>query len=101
MGRVFAYYLRIRDGAWVDGNRIKVEWHDAATPTVAARADAIGKLKALGIYSREGAWDELGWSEPRKSRERAYFAAEALAAPDPPPSREGQEDVVTEESRDG
>lgn len=77
-GRVLAYYLRIRDGEWVDGNRIKVEWHDAATPTVAARADAVAKMKALGIYSREGSWDELGWSEARKSRERAYFDAEAL-----------------------
>ncbi len=100
-GRVFAYYVRIRDGEWIDGNRIKVEWHDAATPTVAARADAVAKMKALGIYSREGAWDELGWSEPRKSRERAYFAAETPAAPEPPPRREGVEAVVTEESRDG
>ena len=29
---------------------------------------------ASGILSREGAWDELGWSEARKDKEREYFA---------------------------
>lgn len=77
-GRVMAFYLRLRDGAWPDGRRIATEWHDAATPTIAARTDAVVKLVASGIVSREGAWDELGWSEPRKERERANFAAEAL-----------------------
>ena len=28
------------------------------------------------VLSREGAWDELGWSEERKQREREYFAAQ-------------------------
>lgn len=77
--RVMAYYMRFRDGVWPGGgDRISMTWHDAATPTVAARADAIAKYKGSGIYSREGSWDELGWSEPRKATERAYFAAEAL-----------------------
>lgn len=35
------------------------------------------KAKQAGIVSREGAWDELGWSEARKAKERAYFDAEA------------------------
>ena len=35
------------------------------------------KLYTQGILSREGVWDELGWDEARKDRERAYFAAEA------------------------
>jgi hypothetical protein len=30
------------------------------------------------VLSREGYWDELGWSEARKAKERAYFDAEAL-----------------------
>jgi hypothetical protein len=30
------------------------------------------------VLSREGYWDELGWSEARKAKERAYFEAEAL-----------------------
>jgi hypothetical protein len=36
------------------------------------------KLHAEGIISREGVWDELGWSEGRKEKERAYLEAEAL-----------------------
>ena len=28
------------------------------------------------VLSREGAWDELGWTEERKQREREYFAAQ-------------------------
>lgn len=66
----------------VDGNRVRVDWHDPATPTVAQRMDAVVKAKQAGIVSREGAWDELGWSEPRKARERAYFAAEAASDPE-------------------
>jgi hypothetical protein len=77
-GRVFAMYTRIRDGEWVDGNRIKAEWHDAGTPTYGAKTDGIQKLTGgKPILSVEGGWDELGWSEARKSRERGYLAAEA------------------------
>ena len=60
-----------------NGNAMRTEWHDAATPTVAARADAIVKLTGgKPVLSVEGAWDEMGWSEPRKAREREYLAAE-------------------------
>jgi hypothetical protein len=45
---------------------------------VAARADAVVKLRAENLISREGVWDELGWSEARKQRERDYLAAEAM-----------------------
>ena len=64
-------------GRKVDGNRVRVDWHDPATPTVAQRMDAVVKARQSGILSREGAWDELGWTEARKARERAYFAQEA------------------------
>lgn len=57
-------------------NAIRSLWFDPSTPTEAERADAILKLHSEGILSREGAWDELGWDEPRKDRERAYFEAE-------------------------
>lgn len=77
LGWVGALALRFQTGAWVEGNRISVDWHNPATPTVAQRADAITKLKQSGILSREGAWDELGWSQARKDRERQYFSAEA------------------------
>lgn len=77
-GRVMAFSLRLRDGEWPDGRRIRTEWHDASTPTVAARTDAVVKLRAEGVLSREGVWDELGWSEARKDRERRYLEAEGL-----------------------
>ncbi len=79
LGWVGALALRFATGEWVQGNRIKVEWFDPATPTVAQRMDAIAKAKAQGILSREGAWDELGWSEARKNREREYFQREESA----------------------
>ncbi|HLR95354.1 MAG TPA: phage portal protein, partial [Jiangellaceae bacterium] len=79
LGWVGALALRFATGEWVQGNRIKVEWFDPATPTVAQRMDAIAKAKAQGILSREGAWDELGWSEARKNREREYFEREESA----------------------
>lgn len=69
--------LRFATGEWVEGNRVRVDWHNPATPTIAQRMDAIVKAKSQGILSREGSWDELGWSEARKAKERTYFEAEA------------------------
>jgi hypothetical protein len=78
LGRAMALYLRFRDNEWTDpGDRIKTEWHDAATPTYAAKVDGVMKLTGgEAILSREGAWDELGKSEPWKARERARFEAQ-------------------------
>ncbi|GAA3699084.1 hypothetical protein GCM10022377_10110 [Zhihengliuella alba] len=78
-GWVMALSLRFRTGDWVQGSRIKTEWYDAGTPTRAQTADAMSKLYAngQGILSREGVWDELGWSEARKDRERGYLESEA------------------------
>lgn len=74
LGWVGALAMRFATGEWVTGNRVRVEWYDPATPTVAQRMDAVTKAVASGILSREGAWDELGWSEARKEKERQYFA---------------------------
>ena len=75
---VAALYERFRTGSWENGNAMRTEWHDAATPTVAARADAIVKLTGgKPVLSVEGAWDEMGWSEARKETERARFEAES------------------------
>lgn len=69
---------RIQTGEWEDGNRITVEWHDPGTPTFSQKADALQKLAGgVPIVSREGAWDEMGWSEARKDRERGYFKSES------------------------
>ncbi|MGJ8488632.1 hypothetical protein ACSFB5_12135, partial [Glaesserella parasuis] len=56
--------------------------HNPATPTVAQRMDAVVKAKQSGIVSREGAWDELGWSPARKRREEGYFRNEANLDPE-------------------
>lgn len=65
-----------RTGRPVRGNAIRSLWFDPSTPTESQIADKVLKLKSEGILSREGAWDELGWDEARKDRERAYFDAE-------------------------
>ena len=83
LGWGMALALRFATGQQVEGNRVRVDWHDPATPTVAQRMDAVTKAKSVGILSREGAWDELGWSEARKAKERAYFEAEMAAGIDP------------------
>lgn len=83
VGWAAALAYRFATGEWVQGNRIRVDWHDPATPTYAQRADAIMKLRSgpNPVISREGVWDELGWSEARKAKERAYLEEEANSDP--------------------
>lgn len=81
LGWVAALALRFATGQWVEGNRVRVDWFDPATPTIAQRMDAVVKAKQVDILSREGAWDELGWSEARKAKERSYFAEQAQSDP--------------------
>lgn len=79
LGRAMALWLRFKNGSWPEsGDRITVEWFDPATPTYAAKADGVQKLTGgKAILSREGGWDELGWSDARKDRERANLEREA------------------------
>lgn len=77
LGWVGALMLRFATGRVIGGNAVRADWFDPATPTVSQREDALAKRRAAGVLSREGYWDELGWSEARKAKERAYFAAEA------------------------
>lgn len=83
LGWTLALYDRFRTGEWPDSPMpVAVDWRDPSTPTKAEEADAIVKLTGgEAVLSREGAWDELGWDEPRKARERAYFAAQAQDSP--------------------
>ena len=83
LGWAGALALRFATGEWVTGNRVRVEWFNPATPTVAQREDALSKRRAQGVLSREGYWDELGWSEARKERERRYLAQERAEDADP------------------
>lgn len=78
-GWVMSLYHRLRTGEWIDGNRVKVAWYDAATPTSSQQADRVQKLTGRPILSVEGGWDELGWSDARKAIERGYLAAEAAS----------------------
>lgn len=94
-GWVMGLSERFRTGEWVTGSRIKTDWHDPGTPTYAQRADALTKMYAngQGILSREGVWEELGWSEARMERERQRFereAHESLAAIEKIVDGEGQ-----------
>lgn len=70
---VMALAYRFGKGKWLDGNRIRTDWDDPNTPTFSQKADAIQKLVSAGILSREGGWDELGWSKARKDLERERF----------------------------
>ncbi|WP_346921309.1 phage portal protein [Glutamicibacter creatinolyticus] len=76
---VMGLYERFRTGEWINGSRIKAEWFNAATPTLAQSADAATKLYAngQGAISRESVFDALGWSEAEKIRERDRLEREA------------------------
>lgn len=78
---VMGLHERFRTKEWPAGNEIRALWQNPATPTRAQIADAVSKLYAQNLISREGAWDEMGWDEGRKDRERAYLAAEAQSDP--------------------
>lgn len=82
LGWAGALAYEFATGVEVVGNRVQVDWFDPATPTVAQREDALTKRRQSGVLSREGYWDELGWSEGRKDRERRYLAAEADQDPE-------------------
>ena len=78
LGWAAALAYRFRTGEWVAGNRVRTDFFDPATPTVSQREDALAKRHSAGVLSREGYWDELGWSEARKAKEREYLEREAL-----------------------
>ena len=78
---VMGLYERFRLGRFGRGNPIRALWQDPSTPTRSQMADAALKLYQAGIMSREGTWDEMGWDEARKDRERSYLAKEATEDP--------------------
>lgn len=81
LGWTASLALRFATGSWVDGSRVGVEWHDPSTPTVAQREDALMKRRSVGVLSRQGYWDELGWTEQRKAKEQQYLDEEASGDP--------------------
>lgn len=79
---VMDLYHRFATNSWPAANSTRALWFDPSTPTQAQLTDAVVKLRQSGVLSREGTWDELGWDEPRKDRERGYFAREAAEDPE-------------------
>src|SRR5690625_830713 len=77
VGWIGGLAYRVATGEWVEWNRIRADHFDPATPTIAQREDALMKRRSQGVLSREGYWDELGWSEERKARERDYVEKES------------------------
>ncbi len=77
IGWIGALAYRFAAGEWVTGNRVRTEWHNPATPTVAQREDALMKRRSQGVLSRRGYMVELGWSEARIEQELEWLAEEA------------------------
>ena len=77
VGWVGALMYRFAKNEWVTGNRVRTEWHNPATPTVAQREDALMKRRSQGVISRRGYMVELGWSEARIEQELEWLAEEA------------------------
>lgn len=101
--QVMAIAYRFRTGEEINANMVRCDWDDPNTPTYAQKSDAIQKLIAAGVLSREGAWDELGWSEARKDKEREYFRKQ-IAETYAPYVKElpyGTDDGGAESSSDG
>jgi hypothetical protein len=50
--------------------RLETVWRDPATPTFAAKADAVVKMYASGLLPREAAWEQMGWGPEYRRRLR-------------------------------
>jgi hypothetical protein len=60
-------------------NRLETVWRDAATPTFAARADAVTKLHSTGILPLEATWEDMGYSFERRRRLRGMMSSDPAA----------------------
>ncbi|NGO67159.1 phage portal protein [Streptomyces boncukensis] len=87
------------------GTAMETDWRDAATPTVAARADAVTKLVAAGILPVEAAWEQLGYSPQYRARLRSLTdtdpAVRYLAATDSSSGNTGPDDDSEDSDEDG
>jgi hypothetical protein len=82
LGWTGALAYRFATDKVVEGNKVRVDWFDPATPTIAQREDALAKRRASGVLSRRGYWTELGWSDARIQQELQWMAEEAAADPE-------------------
>jgi len=73
---------RILDGKWnPELTQLETLWRDPATPTRAQQADAAVKLVGAGILPVEAAWEDMGYSAPRRTKLKALRDAERAADP--------------------
>ncbi|MEV5592228.1 phage portal protein [Streptomyces sp. NPDC052496] len=67
--RVMRKVLRIRDGVWNDAARsMETLWRDAATPTVAQRADAAVKLFTAKVVPLRQTREDIGYTQAQIER---------------------------------
>lgn len=89
--------LKIRDGVVPeDAVRLKTIWRDAATPTVAQRADAAVKLFSSGVVPKRQTREDLGYSPQQIDRmededERDAALALGFTAPEKPEDGETED----------
>lgn len=75
--RVGRLVNRFQTGGWDPKyQRLEMLWRDAATPTIAQKADAVVKLHTDGILPTEAAWEDLGYSATRRARLKEMLDAE-------------------------
>jgi hypothetical protein len=67
--RVMRLAMQIRDGS-VPENAVRLEtiWRDASTPTLAASADAVLKLRTANLLPDEMAWEMMQFSQTQIAR---------------------------------
>lgn len=75
--------VAIRDGIDVDAVDVSVQWGDPGSRSIAQQADAVTKLFQVGLLSRSGALERLGYSQDEIEAELRNIAAEADASADP------------------
>lgn len=59
--------------------RLETVWRDPATPTIAAKADAVVKLYSAGLLPQEAAWEQLGYGPEYRARLRDLAGADPAA----------------------
>jgi len=80
--RVQRKVRRVATGKWDDDlKRLETRWRDAATPTVAASADAAVKKHQAGITPKRQAREDLGYTDAQIERMEQWDEEEAARSP--------------------
>jgi len=80
--RVQRKVRRVATGKWDDDlRRLETRWRDAATPTVAASADAAVKKHQAGITPKRQAREDLGYTDAQITRMEQWDEEDAARSP--------------------